>query len=320
MATRALWAESLAPGLRAYVKDVYNKTKPFYPQVFDVMSSDKADEDFINSSGIGLLLKTSEQGPINYEDPFEIYKTTLAHQKFSKGISVTREAFDDDLYNVWTARAATLGRSAARTSDMFAFDVFRGAFTTTKTSYGDGKPLCSTSHTRKDGGTAQSNASSTGIPLSEPNLEVGTLALQEVVDDKGQIITMGEGGIVLMVALANRKEALVYTNSILQPDSAQNNINVYQSNGAYSVIANPFIGALAKAVDGYTLGVNTNWFLIDKTYNGLKFLIRKAFYTTDDYVNDTETLRIQGIQRHSAGWIDWRGVWGSKGDSAAYSS
>src|SRR3990172_1705460 len=97
--------------------------------------------------------------------------------------------WEDDLYNVINKKPAALARSARRTREREAAQVFNRAF---NSSYlgADSEELCSTSHDRSDGGTAQSNASSTGITLTESNLETGLLAANGQLDDKGQIISV----------------------------------------------------------------------------------------------------------------------------------
>lgn len=309
---RAQWAELLAPGVRKWIDDAYDAPKSAYQEIFHVETSTKAFEEDVDSTGIGYLEATGEQEPARFADPIQGYVTRYTHQTFRKGIQISKELYDDDQTRLMRKRSTWLGTSAKRTYDYQAFSVFRNGFNTAFTSYGDGKPLFSTNHTRKDGGTAQSNASSTGLVLSDDNLETGLQALRNVVDNAGQLINVGDAGrIVLLVPLALEKTAVRITESELVAGSQNNDINIYR--GKIDVIATRWIGALAG-------GSNTAWYLIDMGAHQLNFFMREAFNIDEDYETLTRTLIMIGNTRFSFGWSDWRGVWGSKGDAQAYSS
>ena len=94
-------------------------------------------------------------------------------------------------------------------------------------AYGDAQPLCSVQHTRKDGGTAQSNASSTGITLSETNLETARLALMNQLDDRGKPMRVGTNKLILVVPPALEKTAVVATRGEKRSGTANNDINIY---------------------------------------------------------------------------------------------
>lgn len=310
---RAQWAETLAPGLHEWIDDAFTQVPQLYPQIFHDETSKRAYEEDNDSTGVGYLEETTEGNPTKYEDPLQGYKTRYTHALFKKGIKVTKEEYDDDLYRLFKKRAQKLGKAAKRTYDYQALSVFRNAFNTAKTSYGDTKPLCSTTHTRLDGGTSQSNASSTGIQLTDDNLETATLAVQQVLDHKGQIISVGDGKLTLLVPLALRKKARIITMSDLKSGVANNDMNVY-NDGTYNVIATRWIGAQVSN------GSDTAWFVLSPEDHGLTFFMREAFNISDDYDFDNDILKMKARTRFSFGWSHWWGVWGSKGDLATYSS
>lgn len=320
MATRANWAEALAPGLKAFIDDEYAQKAPDYPKVFRTFPSNRAYEEFVNSTGVSYLLRRTENAAAQLEDPLQGYKTRLTPEIFSMGISVTKEMVDDDQYNIYNDKAIKLAKAAQRTDNRVPFEAFRGAFSTAKISYGDNLPLCSTVHTRIDGGSTQSNASATGIPLLEQNIETARLAIQGIKDDKGQLISIGNNGYMLVVPPALRANALRFTRSVLRPSTANNDINIYQVEGDYEVFITDWISANVAAIDGDTAGSDTAWFLIAKGDHGLVLVEREKFNTDDEYVANTRVLKIYGHRRLAYGWIDYRGIWGSKGDNASYSS
>lgn len=309
---RALWAESLAPGIHEWVDDAFQQLPTLYDQVFHTDTSSRAYEEDMDSTGIGYLEEKGEGQNTPYEDPFQGYKTRYTHSTFKKGIKVTKEEYEDDLYRVFKNRSTKLGKATKRTYDYQAFSVFRNAFNTAKVSYGDLKPLCSTTHTRQDGGTSQSNASATGLQLTDTNLETALLAGQQVVDHKGQIFSVFDGKATLVVPLALRKTARIITLSTLRSGTANNDFNVYED-GTYPVIATRWISALAG-------GSDSAWFLLDPETHALNFFMREAFNLMDTYDFDPDVLKVKARTRFSFGWSTWFGVWGSKGDLGAYSS
>ncbi len=311
MANKAQWAEALAVGLHEWVNDSYLAIEPTYPKIFNVMDSDKAYEEDVNSTGISQLVEAQEGGPTQFEDPLFGFKTRYTHKTFKKGIKVTKELYDDEQYRLFKDMSSKLGRAAGRTIDSQAFSVFRNGFNTANTSYGDGKPLFSTAHTRADGGTAFSNASSTGATLSETSLNTALIALREQRDDKGQLIAIADGKALLLVPLALEKSAVEITGSQLRQGTANNDLNYYE--GRIDVMSTRWIGATAG-------GSDTAWFLLIPSSHGLNVFMRESFNTSDEYDFDTDILKVKGRMRFSFGWSDYRGTWGSKGDGLAYSS
>jgi hypothetical protein len=201
--------------------------------------------------------------------------------------------------------------------DRSAFSVLNYAFTAQAslpsdiTYYSDGKPLCSTGHPRKDGGTAQSNASATGLPLSETNLEVAKQAIRRQLDDRGMPMAIGSGRLMLIVPDSLEKTAYILTNSTKRPSTANNDINIYD--GTVTVVS-------TKWINSQNGGSDTQWFLVDSLYSPFIFYQRQGVKSRV-YVDNKNKNTIYDVSaRWQVGFKNWRGVWGSKGDNAAYSS
>ncbi len=315
MEARSNFPDSLKTGLLAYYDDEFNRYQPMYDKCFNVLGSTKQSEEFSGATGIGELVETAESGPYTYEDEIEDYKTILTHKTFKRGIQVTEEQAEDDQYRKPAARLTKLGYAAARTADSKAYSVFRNAFNTAYTSYGDGKPFLSTLHPRLDGGSVRSNASATNAALSETNLEVGMLAGDEVVDHKGQMISGIGRGWVLMIPPALRKKALEICKSPARSNTTDNDLNYYLEFGDLDIFVNPWISAAAG-------GSDTAWFLYRKGTNALKFIwrVKPTMFTDTDA--ETGALKLKCRARFSFGFLDPIGeVWGSKGTgTGSYSS
>lgn len=300
---RNTFGDLLEPGFRQIFDDVYKEIPQVFPSLLHVNTSTKQDEKDSAISGFGLLALTSEGGAIDYEDPVQMYDKRYIHQKYTKGFKVSEELYEDDQYGVIKKKPAALARAARRTTESSAANLFNNAFSTSYLG-GDAKPLVSVSHPRSDGGTAQSNASSTGLTLTETNLETGRLAMRGHLDDKGmKIESMAD---TLVVPPALEKQAHVIVDSNLRSDSADNDLNFYK-------------GKL-KIVVWDWLTSTTAWFLLDSRMHELNWFWRIQPEFKQDTAFDTGMALYKTRTRFSNGFSDYRGVWGSKGDGQAYAS
>jgi phage major head subunit gpT-like protein len=298
------FGDLLEPGFIKIFNDAYEEMPLVFPQLFNVDNSTKQDEKSSGVTGFGLLQQTGEGENIDYEDPVQMYDTSFVHQKYTKGFKISEELFEDDQYNVMKTKPAQLARAARRTAENSAANVFNRAF---NTSYlgGDGKPLISTTHPRSDGGSSQSNASATGLTLTEENFETGRIAARQQLDDKGMRIQVMPDTIVVPVDL--EKDAEIIVNSTMRPGSADNDMNIYK--GKYKVVAWEYL----------TLN-DTMWFLMDKKQSQLQWYWRVKPEFKQDNAFDSGMALFKVRTRFSNGWHEWRGVWGSTGDGAAYAS
>jgi phage major head subunit gpT-like protein len=303
-AIRPNFKDELDPSLRAIFFDRYDQEPQMMPEVFNVESSDRDAETDSATTGFGKLAETDELGALDYEDPVKMYRTVYTHKKYTKGFKVSQELVEDDQHNVISRMPKALAKSVVYTTEYYSASVLNNAFNTSYTSYGDSKPLASTSHTRADGGTAQSNASSTGITLTEDNLETGRLALEKALNDKGEIVNFMADTLVIPIDL--RKTAVILTDSSMRPGTANNDVNVYE--GVFRVIPWRYITS------------TTAWFLMDKSNHLLNWFWRIRPEFKSDYAFDSDAALYKVRVRFSYGWSDWRGVWGSAGDGSAYSS
>jgi len=301
-ATRANFKDELDPSLRTIFFDRYNEEKQVMPSIFNVESSTKDSEVDSATTGFGKLVQQDELGALDYEDPVKMYRTSYVHLKYGKGFKVSQELVEDDQNNVIARMPRALAKAVVYTTEYYSANVLNNGFTSTVTSYGDAKPLFSTSHTRADGGTAQSNASATGITLSESNLETGRIAAEKLLNDKGQIVNFQMNKLIVPTDL--RKTAMILTSSQMRPGTANNDVNVYQN--AFDVITWRYLTS------------TTGWFLQDSANHLLNFFWRIRPEFKSDYSFDSDAALYKVRVRFSMGWSDFRGMWGSKGDGAAY--
>jgi phage major head subunit gpT-like protein len=299
-AIRANFGDLLEPGLRKIFDDKFAEIPEVFSSIFHVNSSEKDVERDSAVTGFGLLTQTAEGGAISYEDPLQMYDVSYVHLKYTKGFKVSEELYEDDRYNIINKKPQALARAARRTAEYLAATVFNNGFTSG--TGGDAKYLFSISHPRADGGTAQSNASGSGIALSDANLNTGLLAMRGQLDDKGMPI-MAKAN-VLLVPPELEMTAQILTKSQLRSGTANNDYNYYQG--------------LLKVVAWDWLSSSTAWFLLDSNLHELNWFWRVRPEFKQDNAFDTGYALYKTRMRCSKGWSDWRGVWGSEGDATSY--
>lgn len=301
---RSNFGQLLEPGFNEIYNDAYKEADRIYTTIFRVNSSQKQDERDSGITGFGLLTQKFENAPIDYEDPIQMYDVVYTHLTYAKGFKISKELYDDDQYNVMNTKPEQLGRAARRTEETSGANVFNRAF---NTSYlgGDSKPLCSTLHPRADAGTSQSNASATGLTLTEANYETGKMAMRRQLDDKGMKIDVRPTTLLIPIEL--EKTARIIFQSNLRSGTADNDMN-------------PYSGELKIQPWLFMDRNTTHWFLLDGDQHKVKWFWREkpSFKQDDAFETDAALFKVR--ERFSNGFSDWRGVWGSAGDGAAYAS
>lgn len=331
--TRATWGDGWIKGLAAKFAEVENQAEMAYSlgiesalgvennkatMLFKEKTSEQAEERHTNKTGVSYPSLTTEGADYATDSRLPGYLTVFRFIKKTNSIEITEEEKDDrqnDLQSKFD-EAYDLNVSMMMEFDRSAFSIFNYAFTAQTslpadlTFYSDGKPLCSVGHPRKDGGTAQSNASATGLPLTEPNLETGRTALRRQLDDRGLPMQIGSGKLILLVPDNLEKTAYILTNGMKRPSTANNDVNIYD--GMMTVIS-------TKWINSQNGGSDTAWFLIDSMFSPFIFYKRRGIRTSVYMDNKNKNTIYDISARWQVGNKNWRGVWGSKGDSAAYS-
>lgn len=302
MLTRSQARDLLEPGLREVYDDAFQEEPLTYPRIFNMLTSSKQDETDTGFTGFKLHTVKTENASLEYDDPIQMYDVTYVHDEYSLGFKVSEVLWEDDQYNVIKRKASQLGRSARRTQETSAVGVFNNSFVSTVLG-GDAQELTSTVHPRSDAGTAHSNASATGITLTESNVETGRIAARQQLDDRGLIIQVMPDLLVVPVDLEKIAEIIVGSSS--RPGTADNDLNFYRNK--FQVVAWEYITTN-----------NTMWFLVDKSQHKLNWFWRIRNQFKNDSAFDSGALLFKSRMRYSVGFSDWRGVWGSLGDGAAY--
>lgn len=318
--TTANTAAAIDKGIRKHFVDDYKQKPPKVEKLLQIGKQEDYNQEHQNYSGAGSMSAIAEGSRYPTNVLLQTYSTTITPVKYGDTIEITDRQMRYD--KALLGRSSTIGQAQSRqvrnSIERRAASLFVNGFSTSNTSYGDNKPLFSVDHTRADGGTANSNASASGIALSHDNLETGVQSLREQLDDRGQFIEARPSYLVVPPALEG--EALAITGSRQESGTGDNDDNTFgmkeYHGGKMKVCVWDYLGSVAG-------GSDTAWFLLDKETHkimwlwGLKPEVARVDENTGN-LNDTyfwKTRYEAGI-----GWTDYRGAWGSKGDGQAYSS
>lgn len=312
-------------GVRSHFVDVYKEVDPQIEKMLQVRNQDDYQQEEVSYTGIGALQVITEASRYPEDAPIQAYSTTYTAIKRGGVIPLTWEKGKWDKSEIASPRKMTESeaKAMARRNGIDAASIFVNGQNTAYTSLTDAKPLFSVSHPRADGGTAQSNASATGLTLTESNLETGMLAAEQVLDNRGQLIECYVDTLLIPPAL--RKKALIIARSEARSNTADNDLNVYSTANSMEefqgltirrVLINHYLAA-------YAGGSDTAWVLMDKTKHAVNWLWGEKpmvgeLDETSGNLNDIVYWKVRA--EYSTGWNDWRYVWRSAGDGAAYAS
>src|SRR5574343_256565 len=131
------FAKALWPGINKWYGKAYSEYPVEYTDLFDTQSSRKAWEEDVGISSFGLLQQKGEGGGVSYDSEQQGFITRYTHATYALGFIITKEMYEDDLYDVvGERRARGLAFSVRQTKETLAANVYNRAFNTNYT-YGD---------------------------------------------------------------------------------------------------------------------------------------------------------------------------------------
>jgi len=299
--TRSNHPDALWPGVRAWFGKEYKTWEPLYSQVFEKMQSDKAYEKVIEATGFGLAQVKPEGQSIQFDSDFEGTVNIFTHVVYGLGYIVTREEMEDDLYaDVSKTRGKSLTFSMKTTVEMVHANIFNNGFTNSAPYLGgDGVPLFSAAHPTAAG--LQSNLI-TAADFSETALEDALKQIAQTKNSRG--LNVNPTAEKLLVSTSDMFNATRVLESQLRTSTANNDINASRAMGMLpgGVVVNPYLTDLDA------------WFIKTNVPDGMLSMWRRDVGTLEkDNEFDTENAKAKSTVRFSAGWGDFRGMFGSPG-------
>ena len=291
---KALW-----PGIKAWWGRSYDEHVAEYPDLFEMDTSDKAYEEEPEITGFGLAPVKPQGGQIFYDTEVQGPVSRFTHVAYALGYIVTYEELRDDLYEVVSKRRAQqLAFSMRQTKENVLAAVYNQGFNSSYTG-ADGVCLFSNAHPTLAGN--QSNLLTTAADLSELAIENMVIQIMQMTNNRGMKIS----GLpqVLLIAPANWFEANRILHSVLQSNTANNNVNVLRATGAFpkGIKVNHYFSS------------TTAWFVRTNIPRSLQYFERDRITFDQDNDFDTKNAKAASYERYSAGWADWRGAFGTPG-------
>jgi hypothetical protein len=297
---RGQWSFLLAPGLNFYTFGRYRERPEMFPRIVNVKTSTRAYEESGGVYGLGPLAPKAELEPVTFDEPGRLGLQRWVHETFALAIAFSKELRDDDQYGFVTQVAGELGKSARYTAELYGHDVYNNGFSTSKYVGRDGKALFATDHPVAGvAGSTIANKPVTDLDLSQAALEAAIASFETQVNERGMPIEVRPR--YLLIHPSNRLNASRLLESELQPGGATNDINVLRGEGI-----TPIVDVFLTDPDA--------WFLIGEPSElGITFYWRERFDTKTWDDNNTDAVMHRGRQRHSVGFDEWRGTYGSSG-------
>lgn len=279
------------------------------PMFFQQASTDRMVFIWDEDSNVGLFEAHDEQEEVKTTNTFIGNQTTKRVTKFLKDIPISWEAFKTDQVGKRDRIGFQIGDRARVTRDLKAIlntygDAFAGSISTTP----DGQALASNSHTALKG--ANVDNLETGA-LGPDNLwtVVTSLATQSAQDgDPGSFHFDG-----LLVPFTLYKTAKEVLNSILAPNSGENNLNIFETDyGAVSIKASIYLGSAYNT----NSNANTSYHAISNNH----MIQRKVLSSLDTSFIEPQYSRTDSYE-HRARFAEsafpgsWSGYVGSNGTS-----
>lgn len=262
-------------------------------------------------SNVGRFQKTEEQEEIYNTDTFIANQKTKFSQKYTKQIPVSDEAFRADKVSKRNQIGKQVGDRARVTRDSFGIletygDAFAGSVNTTP----DGQALASNSHVTTRGQTVDTLETGAFTP---DNAWTMTVSLASQLGQDGDLGGhVFEGTVVPFLLYKTAREVL---NSTLIPNSAENNLNIFDTDfGAVQIAASAFLGS---AGGNTATNANTSYHFLGRNHA----IVRQTFYDLtsslippESTVNDSYVFRYKFHETTFPG--TWTGYVGSNGTTA----
>ena len=301
----AQFSALLAPGLFDVLFNEIDAQPNQWQGVLNVDDSERAYEEELKLAGLGMMVAKPEGTATTFDDPIIGSSIRYTHNSFGLGFRITREMWDDDLYDVMNNMAAELGRSCAYKVEVDAWSPFNNAFSASFTGL-DGLSLCNVAHTRLDGGTTIANRPSTDADFGFTSYQAGRDHFNTLLDDRGRPIVMHPSMVLVDPTFEWAVREVI--QSEYRPYSANNEINVMKSDGSVEYMCVRYFTSARQ------------WFLTTPPKkqrqaggHDVKFFWRVKPETSnaDDFVSGDALFKI--YSRYAKGFSEFRGVYGSSG-------
>ena len=300
--SRSTHPSALWPGIKLWFGNKYAEMPKAYENYFQMETSDKAYEEFVEVTGFGLAAEKAEGASLQYDTDGEGYKTRATNKTYGLGYIVTREALEDNQYKQLSERRSSeLARSMNATKCIVHANILNRGFSGSYLG-GDGVALFSAAHPTVSGN--QSNLL-TAADISETAIEEAATRVMLMQNARGIVIAAQTKTLVAHPSEWANIERILKSDlqSGAKTDTTNtNNVNVLRTKGVINQVV----------LDPYLTDTDA-WFVTTDIPHGLMSFQRRAMEFKQDNDFDTENAKAKATERYVPTWGDWRGVLGSPG-------
>lgn len=285
-----------------------------YDKIFKEVNSDNYSEKFTSMTSMDNFQPVGEGGAYPKISMQEGYSKTIEHETFKGQFTITQEAVDDRKIGR-DGKPQQMVTAYYRAREEFGHSLLIAAAggkaeaavgeRKYSTKGADNSILFATDHKPKVKGGNQSNKYKGAF--SAENLSKAETAMQNLVDDNGNVLLLRPDTIIIPNDGMLKQEVLGVIGADKNPDTeASNAYNIHH--GRWNVIIDPYLNALIGT--GESSG--TPWFLFDsdynETYSGLIRTERVALRFNSWIDNNNDNNVWNGYARFSAGFVDFRPI------------
>jgi len=284
---RKVWdAYFKQPGRKDYIADLYN-----------VMNIDTAQFTDYTVGAPGRM--TPWQGTVAYDSFVLGYSKQYKPTKYSTGIQVDRDLYEDKEYQQIKNRVNNIAFGVFKTMLYDGVSLFNEAFGTTNTGP-DAAGLCSASHYIVAGDTAQTNTNT--LSLDYANLDTVLRAMEAWKDDRGDKMLVN--GNMVIAGPYWRTTCKQLFGSDKEAYVSDNQDNAFKD---FAYMIHPLIDS-------------KKWFVVNtdlmKNGSGLNFVMSRDPHNLErdgdaakgDF--NTEKLSWKAVGRWVKGWTNWHFIYG----------
>lgn len=267
-----------------------------WEQFFDVESSDRLREEFLQYAGFGMFREMGENDSVTYDQIVQGPSKVIQHVLYGLGFQIGYLAAKHDLDGIINRNAPELGRALRMSVQTLAASFWNGSFDTYTTP--DGQTYFSTAHTFVRGGGTWSNRSSTDASLGHAALETALVAFMKQKDMMGN------------------PQPLMPETLLIPPDLAPIAFELTQSQKRHDTTTNAmsYVYNSVQPVKWPFLTVTTMWAVLGRKQDRkVKWFWNIRPETSHGFDFDREAAKTKTLFAASFGAVDARGSWGSKG-------
>ena len=176
-------------------------------------------------TGVGQMPEKDIGAAISTDRIYQSDKKTFTLTAYALGLVIQYEAIRWDLYGVFPRLAKQLARSATDRYNIVGYGILNEAFNgsaDTKYLTHKSEAICTSSHSRLDGGT-WSNQLANNDGLTYEGIQNGCILMEKQVNERGRYIQMRAA--LLITSTDQKWIAKTILNTTLRPGTANNDTN-----------------------------------------------------------------------------------------------